>query len=305
MTETAFLFPGQGTDIMTSVSAFASCLPHFGELLERAARMAGTTTERIFGRGGRELSSTRLAQPTLIALCLALTEALSREGIQPRFAAGHSLGELAAWSALGALRAEDAVDVAAERASLMAREAGQHPGSMLALVNACERSVEDALALGRTRGSLVLAARNAPDEWVLSGDAPALTVVACAHRCVRLSTDGAWHSPAMAGAVPGVARALGAVRRSPLTGRLVLNRGGRVAEHEDALPDVFAEQLVLPVDWMAVLRTLWNLGVRRFVTVGPGKVLRGTLRKNFGAEVSVLSTDTPGELERTIGELKA
>jgi [acyl-carrier-protein] S-malonyltransferase len=303
MDPTAFHWAGQGVDMVSSAMAFSRGSARARALLDHAARVAHTDRERLFARGGRELAATRLAQPVLVALCLAVCEELTSRGIQAHYAAGHSLGELAAWSALGAISTEHAIDLAGERGRLMGREAQRHPGGMLALVEASERRVDEALRLGGTRGALVLAARNAVDEWVLSGEEPALSLVAASFRSVRLPTPGAWHSPAMAGAVEELASALHAVPRGKLTGSLVGNRTGAVVEREDEIPSLLAEQLVRPMDWAAVLQTLRDRGVRQFVTVGPGKVLRGLLRKNFGSEVCVLSTETPSELDETIGRL--
>jgi [acyl-carrier-protein] S-malonyltransferase len=305
MSPTAFLFAGQGVDMVSSAMAFARGSSRARELFDLAARGAHTDSERLFARGGRELASTRFAQPVLVALCLGIAEELRSHGIQADYAAGHSLGELTAWSALDAIGTEDAIDLAGERGRLMAREAERHPGGMLALVDANRSAVDVALRLGGTRGALALAARNAVDEWVLSGEEPALSLVAASFRSVRLRTPGAWHSPAMAGAVKELARALHAVPRSKLSGALVANGTGAVVEHEQEIPSLLAEQLVRPVDWVAVLQTLRGRGVRQFVTVGPGNVLRGLLRKNFGSEVCVLSTETPSELDETIGRLKS
>jgi [acyl-carrier-protein] S-malonyltransferase len=151
----------------------------------------------------------------------------------------------------------------------------------------------------------VLAARNAPDEYVLSGDEAALSLVRLRFRSVRLATDGAWHSPAMAGAVEELERALRAVPRAETAGHLVLNHTGRIAERNDDVPSLLAAQLVWPIDWVAVLRTLRDKGVERFVTVGPGKFLRGSVRRTLGREVCVLSTETPRELDETMGALNA
>ncbi len=68
---------------------------------------------------------------------------------------------------------------------------------------------------------------------------------------------------------------------------------------------LLAAQLVRPVDWVAVLRTLGLRGIRRFVTIGPGRVLRGLVRKAFGSAATVLSTDTRADLDTTIRSLES
>ena len=226
----AFLFAGQGVDILPSAHSFCRESPRIRALLEHAAATAKMSADELLSRGGRHLSFTRLAQPALVALCLGVCEELTGRGIRPQFVAGHSLGELSAWSAIGAISTDEAVDLAAERGRLMAREAAHHPGGMVALVDEDEGGVDVALQLGRTRGSLVLAARNAPREWVLSGDESAISLVATRFRAVRLKTEGAWHSPAMAGAVDELARAARAIPQVAVSARLVQGRRGSIVQ---------------------------------------------------------------------------
>jgi len=289
---------------MPAALAFLPRSPRLAALLDRAALSADTDRKRLFARGGRELTSTRVAQPALLALCLTICEELTQRGVRPAYAAGHSLGELTAWAALGAISTEHAVDLAGERGRLMEREARRHPGGMLALVDQSEAEVDRALRLGTRRGALSLAARNGPREWVLSGEEAALSIVRARFRSVPVRTSGPWHSEAMAGAVAELSRALVEVPRRTISGRLIANRTGGVVEREAEIPALFAEQLVRPIHWMAVLHTLWDLGTRRFVTVGPGRVLSGLLRKNFGSNASVLSTETPRELDETVEKLR-
>jgi [acyl-carrier-protein] S-malonyltransferase len=300
--DVAVLFPGQGVDLAPALSAW---LPKCSELLECAGSAVGGDAARLLERGGRQLWLTQIAQPVLLALSLEVSKELASRGVGGEVAAGHSLGELAAWSALGGVEATAAIELAAERGRVMAREAERHPGGMVALVDVDEATVEDALRWGQQRAGLTVAARNAPDEWVLSGDEPALSAVLSRFRSVRLRTQGAWHSPAMEGAVDDVLAAFKALPRRALSGRLVANRTGDVVAFDSEIPELLAEQLVRPIQWMACLRTLHERGARRFVTIGPGKVLRGHVRKTLGHGVRVLSTETPSDLDQTVQELKS
>jgi [acyl-carrier-protein] S-malonyltransferase len=303
MSSIAFLFAGQGVDLLPAAHAFCGASAQVEHWFDRAAQAAGNDRAGLFAKGGRALSSTRVAQPALVALCLGVWCELARSGIRADYVAGHSLGELAAWSALGAINPEQAIDLAAERARLMEREAKRSPGGMLALVDVSEASVTEALRLGQTRGALTIAARNAPGEWVLSGEKPALSLVASRFRSVPIQTEGAWHSPAMVGAVQDLCRALQRAPQQMSSVRLIDSGTGAVIERQSEIPELLARHLVEPIDWIAVLRTLRVRGVRHFVTVGPGKVMRGLVRKNLGSELSILSTETPRELQQTIGQL--
>lgn len=112
----------------------------------------------------------------------------------------------------------------------MAGEAAAHPGGMLALATSDPEAIEVALAVGRHAGSLCVAAHNAPDETVLSGDEPAIRAVLAfaASKATRVPTSGAWHSPAMTGALSEWTRALQGNASLPLRCEMVANRTGQV-----------------------------------------------------------------------------
>ncbi len=217
--------------------------------------------------------------------------------------AGHSVGELAAWAAACGILPQVAIEAAARRGALMAREAALHPGGMLALDGDAE-VVRAALEYGRRAGALGLACVNAPDRHVLSGDAHALAAVAAAFPSQRLRVAGAWHSPAMAGALDELRALLDGVAPAPLRARFVCNRTGRLVNRAAEIPRLIAEQLVHPVEWAATMRALDALGVTDYVTVGAGRILRGLVRRNL-PRARVHTTEDAADLARTVEALAA
>jgi [acyl-carrier-protein] S-malonyltransferase len=280
---TAFLFAGQGVE-PPWVGPDVLAEPAVAGLVALAGEASGADVPRLLARGGSQLFRPEVLQPALVAVCLGVFRLLERAGVGPALVAGHSLGELSAWAACGCVAAEDAVAIAALRGRLMAREAAHRPGGMLALRNADRDTCERALALGASAGSICLAAHNAPDEWILSGDHAALAQVAARFSAVRLAVAGPWHSPAMAGAVAELEEALEAIARRPGRARFVANRDGRIAA-EDDIPALIAGQLVRPIEWVAALHTVAGAGCRRLIAVGPGKMLRGLVRRSLGPGV--------------------
>jgi len=276
---TAFLFAGQGVD-PPWIARDLLDRPAARPLVAAAAETTGVDVGKLLARGGRELADTAILQPALVAACLCAAAELAAAGVAPAAVCGHSLGELAAWAAGGRVAAVDAIAAAAVRGRLMAREAARHPGGMVA-VRGGAAELARALAAGRARGSLVLAAENAPDEHVVSGTEPALAAALAAVPATRLPVAGAWHSPAMAGAVDELAAALAAVPARTPRALLVCNRTGALAAPGD-LPALLAGQLVHPVRWVATLRSLRALGVTRYIVVGPGKLLRSLVRRTLG-----------------------
>ena len=299
----ALLFPGQAPRNLLAALEATAREPAGRALLEHAAAAAQVPLARLVERGGRALDRTEILQPALTAVALHAARALELEGVTPIAVAGHSLGELAAWSAAGAVSAEDAVDLAALRGRLMAREAARSPGSLLALLDGSDAAVHRALAAGLPHGALAVAAWNAPDEVVLTGAPAALAAAAFVVPARPLPVEGAWHSPAMTDAVSELRAALHAAPRRPLVCPLIANRDGFSAA-EDRIPDLLAEQLTHPIHWTRTLATLTNLGVTDYVTVGPGAVLRGLVRKCLGASTRVHCTEDAADRRRTLSALR-
>jgi len=189
----------------------------------------------------------------------------------------------------------------------MAREAARHPGGLLALLDGTPGAVRAALEMGGARGAIAVGAVNAPDEVVLAGDDAALRAVAAALPSRRLAVSGPWHGPAMLGAVEELRAALHAAPRRPAQAALVSNRDGAVlgAERADEIADLLAEQIARPVQWTRALDALAAIGIDTCVTVGPGAVLRGLVRKSPAlAAARVHGTEDAGDLSRTVHALR-
>ena len=273
----AFLFPGQGARNVLAGLKLARSSP----LLDLALDAAKLTLAEVESHGGRALERTEVLQPVLTAICLAIHATLRREGLTPAFLLGHSLGELSAYAAAGVFTDEAAVKLAALRGALMAREAAKHPGGLLALP-----SLEVANSMVAMGQGLQLAAVNAPDEVVVGGSEEALRAISALTPGRRVPVSGAWHCDAMAGAVEEFRAALRASPLSPMGER-------------EAVLDALADQLAKPVQFTRALATARAQGVDTIVTVGPGAVIRGLVRKNLGTDVRVLTTEDAHDLERT------
>jgi [acyl-carrier-protein] S-malonyltransferase len=187
----------------------------------------------------------------------------------------------------------------------MERAAEAHPGGMLAIVAGSDTAAHEALACGRAHGEIVLAARNSVDQWVLSGDEAALRRVAAAFPATRLPVQGPWHSPAMASAAEEWLFALLAIPRTRGHAGFVANRDGRLVTDEERIPHLLAGQLTQAVAWYETMITLGEAGVTHAVIMGPGRALRGLLRRHFGERLRVLLTEDESDISSTIEVLRS
>jgi [acyl-carrier-protein] S-malonyltransferase len=264
------LFPGQGSqtdDMRDQVER------HRPDLLELAQ---SEVSDDLFERAG---DGTRWAQPAIFCAALAGWEVL-KDRYEPDLMAGHSLGEISALVAAGALDAEDGLRLVAARGRLMqdaAEETGD--GGMLA-VRARDRATVEQVA---TQTGLSIANDNAPDQLVLSGALRALDEAESLlreHRvrAKRLPVAGAFHSPLMEPAVEPFRRLTEHVEvRAP---RVPVMSCVTAAPFQD-VREQLVQAIVSPVRWTDVTSALRDLGATRYVETGPGRVLTNLVRKSL------------------------
>lgn len=274
-----WLMPGQGMERTGMGLELADAFSCAASLLDAASAAAGCDLRRWLRSPGRDAERTEHVQPALTAVALGAAAALLEAGLTPDLVAGHSLGELAAWSVAGGCDAVDAVGVAAVRGAAMAAAAAASPGGMRAVPWPAP------VAAG-----LVLAVEN-PDVALLSGGSAALAAFGGG---ARVATGGAWHSPAMRPAEPAVRAALDALPRSPLRHGLVSHAHGALVD--DAQARIALASLSSPVRWRAVLATLGAQGVRTAVILGPSKVLRHHLRLAL-PDVAVVAVERAADVD--------
>jgi len=264
----AVLFCGQGVATEGERDLVAEIRP---ELLALADELTGADP---FERAD---DATSFAQPAIYCAQIARFERAGRPNAALH--AGHSLGELAALVTAGALDEADGVRLAVERGRLMEEAAMRHPGGMLAV--GCERTQAVALAVD---SGLSLANENSPKQFVLSGaddqlDRAEHMAREAGLRAKRLAVTGAFHSPAME---PAVARFIAAMGRIKFRQPEVSVISGATARPFAADPRAaLASALVSPVRWVDVLRRLAADGARRFLDIGPGKVVAGLTRRTL------------------------
>jgi [acyl-carrier-protein] S-malonyltransferase len=267
---TAVLFPGQGSHSEGMEEPFRE-----HPLLRRGIDLLGIDPFERLAEG------TRTHQPALFLCSMAQWASRDEHDEDPLAAAGHSLGEYAALTAAGAIDFDDAVRLVDARARAMADAAEREDGGMVAMLGG-ERSDIDELAdeLG-----LSLANDNAPGQIVLSGRSDAIEQavqragdIGC--RARQLDVGGAFHSPLMAPAADALKEALEETTiREP---DFPVLSNGSVKPFTDIRSEL-AENLLKPVRWRETLIELQSMGATDFVECGPGKVLKGLVKRTLRA----------------------
>jgi [acyl-carrier-protein] S-malonyltransferase len=269
-THTAILFPGQGSQTPEMRDLVARVRP---DLLERVTEAVG---EDPFPRAD---DGTNFAQPAIF--CASLAGWASIGSPIGELMGGHSLGELGALVAAEAIDEHDALTLVVLRGRLM-YESGlaAGDGSMVAVMGAGAADHAQEIA---DASQLTVANDNSPMQIVLSGakaNIPAALEAAkgMGLRAMELDVTGAFHSPMMAAAVPEFERALAEVAfREPVTTVISAVTARPFSDPRRELADALTQ----PVRWREVLLAMHERGARRFVDVGPGRVLTGLAKRTL------------------------
>jgi [acyl-carrier-protein] S-malonyltransferase len=253
---------------------------HRPDLLELASTEVGPD---LFERAA---DGTRWAQPAIFCAALAGWES-QRQDVEPDVMAGHSLGEITALVAAGAIAAEDGLRLVAARGRLMQEAADETGDGGMTAVRAREENRE-AIDEVAAATNVAIANDNAPDQLVLSGALSALDAAEAqlkerGVRAKRLPVAGAFHSPLMEPAVEPF-RAL--VNETEIGEPRVPVYSCVTAEPFDDIPSLLVRALTEPVRWLDVMHALDARGVTHFVETGPGQVLTNLVKKSLPLEAA-------------------
>ncbi|PDP86966.1 type I polyketide synthase [Glycomyces fuscus] len=284
--------PGMGRDLYRAHPAFARAMDETADALDRHLPRPLRTV--MWAEEGTPeaglLDQTLYTQAGVFAVEVAVVRLLESLGVVPDHVVGHSIGELAAAHVAGVFSLEDAATLVAARGALM--QDLPEGGAMVA-VQAGEREARQAVA--RSGGRVSVAAVNAPDGVVLSGEEAAVTALADhfagqGRRTKRLTVSRAFHSPLMDPMLGAFARAAERVSYQrpvlPLVSNLTGTRAGEeVREHGYWVRHV--REAVRFADGIAHLR---GAGVTEFVEVGPGGVLSSMVQSCLGGDREARAT---------------
>ncbi len=294
----AVLFPGQGSQRVGMGTWLFREVPQMRETLDAVSAFAGCDIAKLCARGPMSLlSDTRYTQPAMFAVGIAAFRYLACLGTPATVLAGHSVGEITAMCASGALSADRAAALVCERGRLMASAPGT---GQMALITGLGRDIvqrccDDCAAAGR----VVIAAQNGQDEHVVSGDEQAvmmccdLAVSFGARRAGRLRTSHAFHSPLMQPVLASWQSVVNQLGLEPASIPVILNVTAEIATDPQRLRSGLLHQLTRPVEWWSTMRTLVKLGVRKAVVCEAGNYL-SLLARNAG--LYPLSFANPGHI---------
>ncbi len=291
MSKVAFLFPGQGAQTVGMGREACEKLPAVRTLFDRANAILGYDLARLCFEGpADQLDSTIHSQPALFVCGLAALELLKHDAPElvagAATTAGLSLGEYTALVFAEALDFETGLRIVQQRGAAMQAAADAVPSGMVSLLglelDVIERLCDEARGAS---GVLQIANYLCPGNTVVSGDQSSCERVATlaeqagAMKAIPLAVAGAFHTSIMQPAVGRLSEALSAATISPPRIPVISNVDARPHHDPEEIRALLVQQVVSPVRWEDSMRYLLEDGCDAFYEVGPGRVLRGLMKR--------------------------
>lgn len=314
MTNLALLFPGQGSQFTGMGRSWFESESSVRERFDQASEIVGySLADLCFTGPASELTRTRHAQVALLVLSFGMYEVISRDRRLPvTHMAGHSLGEITALLAAGAMGFEDAVRLVKVRGEAMEACTTAGDTGMIAALRTPAAQVEKWAEEFNSDGHAVQVANyNAEQQTVLAGTLEELRGMAGlleerGARVAWLNVAGAFHSTHMADAVPAYAAEIGRIGFTEPAVPVCSTVTGRVYESVEEIRGALSEQLTSPVRWDAVMSTLTADGVGLWIEVGPknvlGKMVAGAVEDARAHSLGEDAEGTYAALDRAIEE---
>ena len=310
MARVAFVFPGQGSQSVGMLGAFADSAV-VGDIVRRASEALGEDIGRMIGEGPAErLELTVNTQPCLLTASYAIYAAWrAAGGLPPALMAGHSLGEYTALVAAEAIRLEQAVPLVRFRAQVMQEAVPVGVGAMAAILGLDDGRVIEACAEAAGDGVVEAVNFNAPAQIVIAGHRAAVAR-ACdisrrlgAKRAVTLAVSVPFHSSLLASAADRLRVRLASVDvRSPSV-PVINNVDVAVESDPQRVKDALARQAAGPVRWTQIIQAMSERGITHVVECGPGKVL-SALTRRIAPGLQSLSVSDPDSLRQALSAVR-
>ena len=312
MKKTAYIFPGQGSQIVGMGKDFFERFKEAKNVYKNADDVLGCSISDICFNGDAEkLNTTKNTQPAILTTSLAILEVLkSRFSEAISATAGHSLGEYGSLYLAEVLPLETVIKITSERAKLMNEAAESTEGGMAAVLGLTEENVLKGLDELSREGIISVANYNCPGQTVITGEKKLIEKSTeifknlGAKRVVPLAVSGAFHSGLMGSAADKFAETIKDIPFSDAKIPVYENIDGVKILSGAELKQRLPKQICSSVMWTQTVENMIKDGINTFVEIGSGKVLSGLVKK-INQEVKIYNINSIETLESTIKELKS
>ena len=305
----AFLFPGQGVQTVGMAKELYDNIPECKEILDFSEKILDMPLKKMMFEGPLDLiTETENSQPTILTASLMALKALEVNGISAEYAAGLSLGEYGALIYGGALSLEDGLRLIKERGRIMGNALPEGLGTMAAILKLNNEQVKELLDRAGKFGIVEGANYNCPGQVSISGEVKAVEEAVKIAKELggigkMLKVSGPFHSSLLKDASEEFYNTIKKADIKPLNKKVYSNVKGSEYEENDDIKDLLKRHIRSSVLFEKTIRDMLDKGVDTFIEVGPGKALRGFV-KRIDRQVQLLNVEDMNSLNNTLSSLR-
>ena len=287
MSKTAFIFPGQGSQYSGMGKGLADTFAVARHLFEEADDALGFKVSSLcFTGSDADLKLTANTQPAILTTSIAVLKVVQQEtGLKAEYVAGHSLGEFSALVCSGALSFADAVRTVRARGTFMQEAVPVGTGTMAAMLGV-ESDVLEEICREAAEGDVVSPANfNSPGQIVIAGSVAAVArAIEIAkgrgfRKAMLLPVSAPFHCSLMKPAADRLAAELDKITIHDMNVPVIANADAAPNSDKVRVKPLLVAQVCSPVLWEQSVNAMGDLGVTRFIELGPGKVLSGLVKR--------------------------
>lgn len=315
----AFVFPGQGSQFIGMGKDLAEAFKDARETFEEVDDALGQKLYKLMTEGNEaDLNLTENTQPALMAVSMAIINVLTREGkiqlsSKINFAAGHSLGEYSALTAVGALDLPKTAKLLKLRGQAMQKAVPVGIGAMAAILGLdlpdVQTLVKEASAKADNNEVCESANDNSAGQVVISGHKGAVALAMemaperGAKKAIQLPVSAPFHSTLMAPAAQVMSQALADTNIRPPVVPIISNVTAKAVSEPHEIRRLLVDQITGLVRWRESVSYMKEQGVSEMIEIGAGKVLAGLI-KRIEKDVTCESVGNPEQVEALIKKLQ-
>jgi [acyl-carrier-protein] S-malonyltransferase len=308
-TKLAFIFPGQGSQVIGMGKDLAEKYPAARQTFEEADEALGYKLSQLCFEGPEDqLRLTEITQPAILTASVAALRVFESRFSRPDFVAGHSLGEYSAHVASGTMTFADAVRAVRSRGKYMQEAVPVGVGTMAAILG-MEFEKVASVCQDAAQGEICSPANiNSPEQIVISGNTAAVERGAKladergAKRAKLLPVSAPFHCSLMKPAQDRLEADLTKLSMQRPVYPIACNLDASLVGDETRARTTLVGQVTGSVKWEQCMRLLITQGVQTFVEIGPGKVLCGLMRQ-IDRSKTCLNVGDEASLQKTLQQL--
>ena len=284
----AFLFPGQGAQIVGMGKDIYEKYDEAKKIYDEASKISGIDVKKLCFEGPEEeLNKTENTQIAILTTSLAILEVLKTKGITADIAVGLSLGEYGALIYAGIISFEDGIKLIQKRGYYMGNMLPDEKFSMSAIIGLDSEKIEKVCQeISKGNKFLVIANYNCSVQTVISGEEDAINEAMerlkeeGAKRTIKLKTSGPFHTIKLEKAKQAYEKELENINFNLNSKvKVIKNIDGTYYNEKDNIKEILANHIISPVRFDKAIKLMEEENVEEYVEIGPGRTLTGFVKK--------------------------